>query len=119
MRRLFTSAVALIAFATPSLADQAKIERVTARQSGSSWTFDVTVSHADTGWEHYADGWSVSAPDGTELGFRKLAHPHETEQPFTRSLSGVTIPEGVTEVVIRARDNVHGWSDQSYTVKLK
>jgi hypothetical protein len=31
------------------------------------------------------------------------------EQPFTRSLSDVEIPEDVASVVIRARDNVHGW----------
>ncbi|TDT74197.1 hypothetical protein BDE40_2985 [Litoreibacter halocynthiae] len=119
MRPLYVSAFAAIVLASPVLADQAQVKRVTARQAGGGWTFDVTVSHPDTGWDHYADGWSVSTPDGTELGFRKLAHPHETEQPFTRSLSGVTVPSGVNEVIIRARDNVHGWSDQAYTVKLK
>ncbi len=30
-----------------------------------SWTFDVTVSHPDTGWEDYADGWDVVLPDGS------------------------------------------------------
>jgi len=34
-------------------------------------------------------------------------HPHENEQPFTRSLSGVVIPEGITEVTLRAKDSVH------------
>ena len=119
MRHLFASTLAMLALATPALADQAQVKRVTARQSGGSWTFDVTISHPDTGWDHYADAWSVSAPDGTQLGFRKLAHPHETEQPFTRSLSGVTVPNGVSEVIIRAHDSVHGWSDSSYTLKLK
>ncbi|SDX24682.1 hypothetical protein [Litoreibacter albidus] len=119
MRPLLVSAFLLGATALPALADQALIERVTARQSSNSWSFDVTISHPDTGWDHYADGWSVNAPDGTELGFRQLAHPHENEQPFTRSLSGVVVPEGVSEVIIRARDSVHGWSDKTYTVKLK
>jgi len=119
MKHLLAAGFAVSAFAAPAFADQAVIEQVTARQSGNGWSFDVTIRHPDTGWDHYADGWSVNAPDGTELGFRKLLHPHETEQPFTRSLSGVAVPDGVTEVIIRARDSVHGWSDKTYTMKLK
>jgi len=99
-------------------ADQAKIENATATASGSGWTFSVTIRHPDTGWDHYADGWSVNTPDGVELGYRLLAHPHENEQPFTRSLGGVSVPEGITEVVIKAHDSVHGWSDETFTVKL-
>jgi hypothetical protein len=78
------------------------------RQPDGRWRFDVTVRHADAGWAHYADAWQILAPDGTLLGERVLLHPHDDEQPFTRSLDGVAIPDGVTEVVIRARDNVHG-----------
>ncbi|MEM7643100.1 MAG: hypothetical protein AAF366_11285, partial [Pseudomonadota bacterium] len=59
--------------------------------------------------EHYADGWEVLGPDGARLGYRELLHPHVTEQPFTRSLSGVEIPEGVERVTVRAHDNVDGW----------
>ena len=112
-------AAALILSASQAVADQAKIEDVTARQSGGAWTFSVTIRHGDTGWDHYADAWSVNAPDGTELGRRDLAHPHENEQPFTRSLSGVAVPPSVSEVIIRAHDSVHGWSDQTFKVKLK
>lgn len=119
MKQLMIAGLALAATVAPAFADQAKIERVMARQSGNTWSFNVTIRHPDTGWDHYADGWSVNTTDGTELGFRKLAHPHENEQPFTRSLSGVTVPDGTSEVVIRAHDSVHGWSDETYTVKLK
>ncbi|GFE63051.1 hypothetical protein [Litoreibacter roseus] len=108
----------LLLLASPALADQAVIEDASARKSGDSWSFSVTISHPDTGWDHYADGWSVNAPDGTELGYRVLAHPHENEQPFTRSLGGVVVPEGVTQVIIRAHDSVHGWSDETYTLDL-
>ena len=90
------------------------IEDVRARASGDSYRFDVTVSHADTGWEHYADAWEVRLSDGTVLGTRILAHPHVNEQPFTRSLSGVVIPAGVEEVLIFSRDSVHGWSETGY-----
>ena len=41
--------------------------------------------------------------DGQRLGFRELVHPHVTEQPFTRTLSGVEIPAASDHVVIRAR----------------
>ncbi len=69
----------------------------------------ATVSHADSGWEHYADHWRVLLPDGDELARRVLHHPHVDEQPFTRSLGGVSIPEGVTHVFVEAHDSVHGY----------
>jgi hypothetical protein len=45
----------------------------------------------------------------TALGTRILEHPHKDEQPFTRSLSGVLIPDGVTTVVVGTRDSVEGY----------
>ncbi|MEO1537377.1 MAG: hypothetical protein AAFR73_06570 [Pseudomonadota bacterium] len=105
--------------ASPVFADDATIESATARASGTTWTFSVTLSHGDTGWDDYADGWRVVAKDGTELGLRVLYHPHVEEQPFTRSLSGVAIPEGMTEVFIEARTNVDGWGNARFPVSLK
>ncbi len=93
----------------PALADLPTVEGVVATRSHDGWTFAVTVRHADEGWDHYADGWTVFAMDGTELGTRPLAHPHVDEQPFTRSLGGVAIPEGTERVILRAHDAVHGW----------
>ena len=104
-------ALALAATAIPALADGPVVVGAAASQSGGTWRFDVTVSHPDTGWDHYADGWKVEGPDGTELGYRKLLHPHESEQPFTRSLSGISIPQGIDRVVITAHDSVHGWGE--------
>jgi hypothetical protein len=89
-------------------ADSPKVVAVDATKSGNSWRFDVTLQHADVGWDHYADGWGVYLPDGTELGYRVLAHPHVNEQPFTRSLGGIEIPVGTKKVIIRPRDSVHG-----------
>lgn len=90
-----------------------------------SWTFHVTVSHPDTGWEDYADGWDVLLPDGSKLMVndsdpftRLLAHPHVNEQPFTRSQNGIIIPENVTEVTVRAHDLLDGFGGQEVVVDL-
>ena len=83
-----------------------------------TWRFDVNVQHADTGWDHYADAWEVLAPDGTVLGTRTLLHPHVDEQPFTRSLTGLRIPEEIAEVRIRAHDSVHGHGGREAVVAL-
>ncbi|MCE8547763.1 hypothetical protein KBY25_18245 [Ruegeria pomeroyi] len=104
--------------ATPILADPPAIEKVTVHRSGDGWRFDVTLRHPDTGWDHYADGWRVLDMQGRELGMRTLFHPHETEQPFTRSLGGVVIPEGTTQVQIEARCNVDGWAPQRLVIDL-
>ena len=100
-------------------AGEADVVAATLTAAGDgTWRVEVTVAHADEGWDHYADAWEVIAPDGTVLGTRTLLHPHETEQPFTRSLSGVVIPAGVPEVTIRARDNVHGYGGRELTVAV-
>ena len=109
---------ALCTAVLPALAEEPVIENATARQSGSGWTFSVTLSHPDTGWDHYADGWRVLDMQGNELGLRVLAHPHVEEQPFTRSLSGVQIPEGTTQVQIQARCLVDGWGKETYVLTL-
>ncbi|TDJ20475.1 MAG: hypothetical protein E2O65_02005 [Gammaproteobacteria bacterium] len=86
--------------------------------SAGTWSVDVTLRHADAGWDHYADAWRVVAGDGTVLGTRTLYHPHETEQPFTRSLGGVAISAPMTTVYVEAHDKVHGWSPQRVQVNL-
>ena len=106
---LFLTALALPITPLPGLADAPAILRATAVQSGATLTISVTLRHADTGWAHYADGWSVQLPDGTELGYRTLHHPHVEEQPFTRSLGGVNIPDGTKRLVLIPHDSVHGW----------
>ena len=90
-----------------------------------TWTFEVTVEHPDSGWDDYADGWDVVTPDGTVLKrnpdvpfTRLLAHPHVNEQPFTRSQSGITIPDGISEVVVRAHDIVNGFGGAEVRVNF-
>ena len=99
---------------------------VSARSDGdNSWNFAVTLEHADTGWEDYADGWDVVLPDGTIIKpnadspfTRLLLHPHENEQPFTRSQAGIIIPAEVTTVFVRAHELVEGYSSQVMAIDL-
>jgi len=100
--------------------DLAQVRDVTVRATGAQWRFSVTVEHNDDGWDYYADGWLVVNPeDGTVYGERVLAHPHDNEQPFTRSLSGVSIPEEVDTVLVVARNNVLGFGGCGQLVSLR
>ena len=100
-------------------ADDATIEDVSARYDGGDWTFSVTLLHADTGWDDYADGWRVVMEDGTVLGTRVLLHPHVNEQPFTRSLGGVSVPAGLDTVFIEASTNTDGWGKARFAMTLR
>jgi hypothetical protein len=82
------------------------------------FAFDVTISSPYDTPQRYADAWRVLAPDGTVLGVRELLHDHAGEQPFTRSLDGVTIPPGVPQVTVEGRDLVNGWGGTTMTVDL-
>lgn len=89
------------------------------RTEDAVWRFDVSVRHADTGWDHYADQWRIEDLDGQVLGTRELLHPHVDEQPFTRSLGGVRIPDEVDAVRVVARDTVHGDEGRAMVVDLQ
>lgn len=80
--------------------------------------FDVTVKHADEGWKHYANRWEVLSPGGDTLATRVLAHPHDNEQPFTRSLTKVSIPGDLSEVIVRAHDLVHEYGGKELVVPI-
>lgn len=103
--------------ASGSLAGEADVVGVEVKQqSDGTYRFDVTVSHADEGWDHYADKWVVTDKSGNILGERVLYHPHVNEQPFTRSLSGVKIPIELDTVIVKAQDSVHEWGGASVEV---
>ena len=109
----FIAAVVLSAPAGFVSAGKVDVETVSFRQAADgSYHFDVTLRHADAGWDHYADRWEVLTPDGEVIATRTLYHPHVDEQPFTRSLSGVKIAEGVKRVVVRGHDSVHGYGGE-------
>lgn len=88
-------------------------------RSVGKWSFDVTLTHHDTGWDHYADLWEIIDPETDEvLGTRVLAHPHVNEQPFTRSLSNITIDESVRLLEVRAKCTLHDYSGKSVLIDM-
>lgn len=86
--------------------------------NANHWSVNVTLKHGDTGWNHYADNWRVVDSEDNILGDRVLHHPHVDEQPFTRGLGVVEVPEGITTVYIEAHDKVHGWTSKRLKIDL-
>lgn len=103
----------------PAQAGEADVLSVTVAETGPRiYRFDVTVRHEDSGWDHYSDRWEILAPDGRVLATRKLLHPHESEQPFTRSQSGVRISSDIATVTVRAHDNVHDYGGAEQRIDM-
>lgn len=97
----------------------AQVTHVSATQRASgNWCFDTSVRHNDQGWDHYADRWEVIDAQGNLLGFRQLGHPHDNEQPFTRSRCQIEIPSTISTVIVRAKCNVHGFGGKPVVVEL-
>ncbi len=77
--------------------------------SPSTTSVAVTVSSLYDSESRYADAVRVRSTDGaTVYGTLELAHDHATEQPFTRILTGLAIPSGVTMVVVEGHDRANG-----------
>jgi hypothetical protein len=116
--------IAVLGFAcftapTPAYAGGADVVEVDVTpEKGGKYDFSVTINHGDEGWDHYANVWQVVGADGTVYGERVLLHPHVDEQPFTRSQSGIAIPQDVNTVIVRAGDSVHGFSGVQMTVNM-
>jgi len=109
-----------ILFANFCIASDAKIIKASAEMtSAKKFNITVTVEHDDEGWDHYANAWRVFGPEGDLIGERVLHHPHVKEQPFTRSLLGLSVPAKVREVVIVAVCSKTGESKASYKLKLR
>ena len=118
--RTFIGMLLALAVACPCLAGEVEVVAVKAvHQGDGTWRFQVTLRHADEGWNHYADRWEIVTPDGQVVGTRVLFHPHVDEQPFTRSLSGVRISPEISQVFIRAHDKVHGHGPKEMPVDLQ
>ena len=117
---LFLITLGVLAFSGRTWPGTADVVDVAVRcVSENVCTFAVTLRHDDEGWDHYADGFEILTTDGELLGNRVLGHPHVNEQPFTRTLQGVEIPESVDVVRVRAHDSVHGYGGEEKTVAIE
>lgn len=115
---LVITAMMVFLQATSILAGEANVLGVKVDPLGErQYRISVTLSHDDSGWDHYANAWLVLDEDGKVIGERVLLHPHVDEQPFTRSLI-LTIPEPITLITIKGQDLVHGSGGKMMVVEL-
>lgn len=109
-------------YAQPGRSNEQRFPDVIAvkvRASGQNlFDFDVTISSPYDTPGRYADGFRVYTTTNQLLGERKLLHDHQNEQPFTRDLSAVVIPEGLKTVLVQARDQKHGYGGKVVVVTL-
>ena len=89
----------------PCAGNNADVVGVTTSGGGGSATFAVSIRSDETGCQCYADWWEVVGLDGSLIQRRILLHPHENEQPFTRSGDTVQLADDLY-VIIRA--HMHG-----------
>jgi len=123
---LILSLIASPAFASPldietystSLEFAQVTEVVANKRSDGSWCIDTSVRHNDQGWQHYADRWEVLDLKGNLLGYRVLGHPHDNEQPFTRSRCKIKIPSEISKIMVRAKCNKHGFGGKPFMLDL-
>ncbi len=67
MRRVILLAF-IVSTYLPAFAGEADVLNVNLSCSSDLMCdFDVTVKHADHGWEHFANKWEVISPDGKIL----------------------------------------------------
>ncbi len=109
-RRQVVLGLTLLPLSRHALAGEADVVSASITARGEQFSVSATIKSNDTGWDYYADRFEVLAPDGSVLGTRILHHPHETEQPFTRSLNGLEIPADITQITVRARMKPDGAS---------
>lgn len=57
-------------------------------------------------------------PDGTVLGNHELLHAHPNEQPFTRTQTGLEIPQDVQKITVEARDLKNGYGGETVTIPV-
>ncbi|MFQ3230251.1 MAG: hypothetical protein ACI9DO_001623, partial [Reinekea sp.] len=111
-------AIVFVLFCSVSLQAQAvqkfpNIINATYTVTGNIYRFDVTISSEYDSAQRYADAFRILDEDGVVYGIRELAHDHANEQPFTRSLSGVNIPDPINTLIIEGRDQKYGWGGET------
>lgn len=118
----FRAAVALsLTCASPlAMAGAADVIAATARQAADgSWSFEVTMRCDDRGADYFCDRFEVLTPTARVVGVRRLLHDHTDEQPFTRDLQGVHVPDGFPRgVLLRGHHNIRGYDGAALKLEL-
>jgi len=117
MNRLIVSLGLLLMVNTVS-AGQVEIISVKLTKQAPMWRVAITLRHADSGWDHYADGWRIVQSETNKVLGTKTLLPHAKEQPFSSAMK-VNIPDNVKHIYVEARDNIHGWSKQRVNVNMQ
>ena len=94
------------------------VKAVASSTGDGTWTFNVTMSSPYDSPERYADGWRVQGGDRV-FGEMTLGHDHASEQPFTRTQTGVKIPSEITSVTVQGRDLKNGYGGGVTEVDLR
>ncbi len=119
MKKLFLTLLFILPASFLHAGETDVINVIFSRSSGTVFNFKVTIRHADTGWDHYADAFEIFDMSGALLAKRTLYHPHVKEQPFTRSITDVKIPESVKRVMIKAHCSVHEYGGKVIVVDIR
>lgn len=116
MRSLIALLTLLWSF--PAGADAPVIAAADAQLDGGRWTVTVTLKHRDSGWDHFATGLAVLAPDGSRIGSLDLTRPNVGKSRFTARITGLKVPPGTEFVLIRSRCSLVGWAAEPVRVDL-
>ncbi len=113
-------ALALICASPLALPGAADVIAATARQAADgSWSFEVTMRCDDRGADYFCDRFEVLTPTARVVGVRRLLHDHTDEQPSTRDLQGVHVPDGFPRgVLIRGHHNIRGYDGAALKLEL-
>lgn len=105
----------------PDLEDDLYPDVVAAEVLGEDgiFSFEVTLSSPYDSADRHTDAFRVIGDDGVVYGLREMAFQHTGEQVYSRTLHGVEIPEGVTEVTIEGRDSTYGWGGEVATLAIR
>ena len=102
------------------MAGAADVIAATARHAADgTLNFEVTMRCDDRGATYFCDRFEILSPSMRVVGVRRMLHDHTDEQPFTRELQGVNVPNGFPRgVLIRGHHNARGYDGATLKLDL-
>ena len=112
-----TKLTLILLFITSLYSNEVDVINATASCQDNNCYITATLKHNDTSWKHYANKFDIIV-DNIIIATRILHHPHIHEQPFTRSISNVKIPNNTKTITIKAHDLIHKYGGKEFIIKL-